>query len=128
VEIPDQQNPGRAERNPIYHRTRFYGVLIGGDDVGEMTGLQRSQMRIDNLCVKYCFFVVATVDGGHLPACVGNQKKCRSDCEPSPDGASWKNSDGPRRADAGENFLAKRGRRFLGMPKPGHIITGNLRQ
>ena len=62
----------------------FYRVLIGRNDIGEMPGLQRSQMGIDNLLGKHCFIVAATVDRDDSPAAIGNQKKCRGDCEPSP--------------------------------------------
>ena len=91
----------------------LYRVLIGGDDIGEMSGLERSQMGIDNLGGKHCFIVVATVKGYDLPARVGEKKKGGGDGEPAPWQASRKVKDSARRTKVSENFLAKRGRRFL---------------
>ncbi len=51
-------------------RRGLYRVLIGGDDVGEMSGLERSQMGIDDLGSKHCILVVAPVNGDELPACI----------------------------------------------------------
>jgi hypothetical protein len=70
-------------------------------------------MSVDNLGGKYCFIVVATVNGDDLPAWVGKQKKGSGDREPAPWRPSRDDPDKVRRTEVSENSLAKRGRHFL---------------
>jgi hypothetical protein len=63
--IPDWRRKIQFTIEPGLHR-----VLIGGNNVGEMSGLERSQMGIDNLGGKHCILVVAPVSGDELPACI----------------------------------------------------------
>ena len=44
----------------------LHGVLIGRDDIGEMPGLERPQMGIDNLRGKHSFIVAGAVRGDKL--------------------------------------------------------------
>jgi hypothetical protein len=120
VEATAQQRKSLIGKIPDWRRKiqftvepGLYRVLIGGDDVGKMSGLERSQMGIDNLGGKHCFIVVATVKGDDLPARVSKQKKAGRYGEPSPWRASLGDRDTPRRTEVSENFFAKRGRRFL---------------
>jgi hypothetical protein len=64
-EIPDWRRKIQFTIEPGLHR-----VLIGGDNVGEMSGLERTQMSIDDLGGKHCILVVAPVNGDELPACI----------------------------------------------------------
>src|ERR1700722_8512155 len=75
-----------------------------------MSGLQRSQMGIDNLCGEHRFIVASTLNGDDSPAGVGNQNKYRGGGEPSPGWSRRRDNDRTRRTGTGENFLAKWGR------------------
>src|ERR1700693_1367254 len=91
----------------------FYRVLIGRDDVGEMAGLQRSQMGIDNFRGKHRFITAAAFNREDSPAGIGEQKKHRGECKPSPRRASGKDNGRSLRTYTGQNFLAKSGGGFL---------------
>jgi hypothetical protein len=105
--------PDRRRKIHFTVEPGLYGVLIGGDDVGEMSGLERSQMGIDNLDGKHCFIVVATVKGDDLPARVSKQKKGGGYGEPSPWHASRGDRDTARRTEVNKDLLAERVRCFL---------------
>src|ERR1700688_496305 len=57
----------------------FHGVLIGGDDIFQVSWLQRSQVGIDNLAGHHGFAAVGSVESSDSPSAVNQQQKCGCD-------------------------------------------------
>src|ERR1700723_51656 len=70
-------------------------------------------MRVNNLRGKHAFIAAATAHGSNSPACVGDQKKRRGDCEPTPNRVGWNGSHRALRSETGDELLAKQRRRSL---------------
>src|SRR6202041_256491 len=85
----------------------LHGVLIGRDNIGEMPGLQRSQVRVNNPRGKHAVIAATAAQGSNSPASIGSQKNRRCECEPTPDGARWEGSYGDLRTETGKDPFAK---------------------
>src|ERR1700722_721334 len=70
-------------------------------------------MGVNNLSGEHSVIVATVAQGSNSPADISSQKNCRGDCEPTPDGARWKDSHRARRSETGKDLLAKRGWRSL---------------
>src|ERR1700723_2791632 len=70
-------------------------------------------MGVNNLVGEHSGIFAAVAHGRTPPSSIVTPKNCRGDCQPTPDGARWKDSNRERRTETGKDLLAKRGRRSL---------------
>src|SRR6266566_2117295 len=114
-EILNRRNKGELAIEP-----RLHGVLVGRSDIGQMTGLQRADVGVDDFGGSHWRGNAAVAEAWHSePGDGSNQENCGGGGQPTPGRNAKHHGRGCRSVERHANLLAQRnGRLFVKTDAP----------